>query len=156
MAAVDDLTALLARDAHQLDRLAELLENERTCLAQSDLSALDALAREKNDLLGALSERANLKTRALIRMGYRPEAGDPARFIRSAGFSELLALWQDAENKLQACQALNQTNGRVIGHLQKRLSGLIDIFRGTTGQQALYGAQGQQDTVPNRTILANA
>ena len=89
-------------------------------------------------------------------MGYRPENGEPSRFIQSAGLSELFDLWQQADQKLRACQALNQTNGRVIGHLQKRLSRLTDIFRGSTGQQKLYGAKGQQTSVSSTTVLASA
>lgn len=89
-------------------------------------------------------------------MGYRPESGEPSRFIRSAGFSDLFELWQEADQKLRTCQTLNQTNGRVISHLQKRLSRLTDIFRGATGQQKLYGAQGQQTTVSSSTVLASA
>jgi flagella synthesis protein FlgN len=156
MAAIDDLKTLLSQDISQLGTLADILEREKTCLANSDLRQLEALTKEKNDLLGAVRERAKQKIRTLVQMGYRPESGEPSRFIRSAGFSDLFQLWQEAEQKLRACQTLNQTNGRVISHLQKRLSKLTDIFRGATGQQKLYGAQGQQTTVSSRTVLASA
>ncbi|WP_372995776.1 flagella synthesis protein FlgN [Marinobacter sp.] len=156
MAAIDDLKTLLSQDISQLETLADILDREKSCLAKSDLRQLDALTKEKNDLLSALRERAKQKIRTLVQMGYRPESGDPSRFIRSAGSAELFNLWQDADRKLRACQTLNQTNGRVIAHLQKRLSRLTDIFRGATGQQKLYGAQGQQTTVSSSTVLASA
>ena len=156
MAAIDDLKTLLSQDISQLDTLADILGREKTCLANSDLRQLEALTKEKNDLLGAVRERAKQKIRTLVQMGYRPESGEPSRFIRSAGFSELFQLWQEADQKLRACQTLNQTNGRVISHLQKRLSKLTDIFHGATGQQKLYGAKGQQTTVSSSTVLASA
>lgn len=156
MAAIDDLKTYLSQDVSQLEVLADVLNREKTCLANSDLRQLETLTKEKNDLLAAIRERAKQKIRTLVQMGYRPESGDPSRFIRSAGFSDLFELWQDADRKLKACQTLNQTNGRVISHLQKRLSRLTDIFRGATGQQKLYGAQGQQTTVSSRTVLASA
>ena len=156
MAAIDDLKTLLSQDISQLETLADVLGKEKTCLANSDLRQLDALTREKNDLLGAVRERAKQKIRTLVQMGYRPESGEPSRFIRSAGFSDLFELWQEADQKLRTCQTLNQTNGRVISHLQKRLSRLTDIFRGATGQQKLYGAQGQQTPVSSSTVLASA
>ena len=124
MAAIDDLKTLLSQDISQLETLADVLGKEKTCLANSDLRQLDALTREKNDLLGAVRERAKQKIRTLVQMGYRPESGEPSRFIRSAGFSDLFELWQEADQKLRTCQTLNQTNGRVISHLQKRLSRL--------------------------------
>lgn len=156
MAAIDDLKNLLSQDISQLDTLADILDREKACLASSDLQALNALTKEKNDLLSAIRERARQKIRTLVQMGYRPESGEPSRFIRSAGLSDLDQLWQDADRKLRACQTLNQTNGRVISHLQKRLSRLTDIFRGSTSQPKLYGAHGEQTTVSSRTVLASA
>ena len=156
MAAIDDLKNLLPQDISQLDTLADILDREKACLASSDLQALNALTKEKNDLLSAVRERARQKIRTLVQMGYRPESGEPSRFIRSAGLSDLDQLWQDADRKLRACQSLNQTNGRVISHLQKRLTRLTDIFRGSTSQPKLYGAHGEQTTVSSRTVLASA
>lgn len=156
MAAIDDLKTLLLQDVSQLETLADILGKEKTCLASSDLSQLDILTKEKNDLLAEIRERAKQKIRTLVQMGYRPESGEPSRFIRSAGFSDLFELWQEANEKLRTCQTLNQTNGRVISHLQKRLARITDIFRGAAGQQKLYGAQGQQTTVSSTTVLASA
>ena len=156
MAAIDDLKTLLSQDVSQLDVLADILGREKNCLATSDLQALNELTREKNDLLGAIRERAKQKIRTLVQMGYRPESGEPSRFILSAGLSELYQLWQEADQKLRACQTLNQNNGRVITHLQKRLTRLTDIFRGANGQQTLYGARGEQTAVSSRTVLASA
>ncbi len=156
MAAIDDLKTLLSQDVSQLDTLAGILGREKTCLATSDLEALNELTREKNDLLGAIRERAKQKIRTLVQMGYHPESGEPSRFIRSAGLSDLFQLWQEADQKLRACQTLNQNNGRVITHLQKRLTRLTDIFRGANGQQKLYGARGEHTTVSSRTVLASA
>lgn len=156
MAAIDDLKTFLAQDISQLDELADLLGKEKTLLGNSDLRQLEALTQEKNRLLGAIRERAKQKIRTLVQMGYRPENGEPSRFIRSAGLIDVTELWQQADSKLKTCQALNQTNGRVISHLQKRLSRLTDIFRGATGQQKLYGARGEQTSVSSSTVLASA
>lgn len=156
MAAIDDLKTLLAQDISQLDELAAVLGREKSLLGNSDLRQLEALTQEKNRLLGAIRERAKQKIRTLVQMGYRPENGEPSRFIRSAGLIDVTELWQQADSKLKTCQALNQTNGRVISHLQKRLSRLTDIFRGATGQQKLYGARGEQTSVSSSTVLASA
>lgn len=156
MAAIDDLKTLLAQDISQLDELADVLGREKSLLGNSDLRQLEALTQEKNCLLGAIRERAKQKIRTLVQMGYRPENGEPSRFIRSAGLIDVTELWQQADSKLKTCQALNQTNGRVISHLQKRLSRLTDIFRGATGQQKLYGARGEQTSVSSSTVLASA
>lgn len=156
MAAIDELKSLLSEDVRQLTQLAELLEQEKASLAGSDIKAIEPLTREKNLLLDQIRERARRKIRLLVDMGYRPESGNPSRFILSAGLSDLNDLWQTADRQLKACQELNSVNGRVIIHLQKRLGRLTDIFRGTAGQQKLYGAQGQQTSVGHTTVLASA
>jgi len=156
MAAIDDLKNLLSLDIRQLETLADILKNEKSSLSDSDTKALEALTREKNAVLGEIRERAKQKIRTLVAMGFRPDSGDPSRFIRSAGLDELYALWQEADSKLRECHTLNENNGRIINHLQKRLTRLTDIFRGASGQQKLYGAKGQQTTVSSRTVLASA
>lgn len=156
MAAIDDLKNFLLLDIHQLEKLTDILRKEKIYLSASETKALDALTREKNAILGEIRERAKQKIHALVAMGFRPDSGNPSRFIRSAGLEEIYILWQEADSKLKECHALNENNGRIINHLQKRLTRLTDIFRGASGQQKLYGAKGQQTTVSNRTVLASA
>lgn len=156
MAAIDELKELLAGDIRQLDILADILNQEKTCLSNSDVRKLGSLTSEKNTLLEQIRESAKRKIRLLVAMGFRPDSGEPSRFIRSAGLPDLLALWEEADRRLKNCQEVNQINGRVISHMQKRLSRLTDIFRGVSGHQKLYGAQGEQKAVSHSTILASA
>ncbi|MGM0769889.1 MAG: flagella synthesis protein FlgN [Pseudomonadota bacterium] len=156
MAAIDELNNLLSQDIRQLQTLADLLEQEKSCLASSDMRALETITAEKNAVLEQVRARAKQKIHHLVAIGYRPESGAPSRFIRSAGLTELAELWAQANERLTFCQELNRNNGRVISHLQKRLTRLTDIFRGASSQQKLYGAHGEQTGVSNRTILASA
>ncbi|MBO6851749.1 MAG: flagellar protein FlgN [Marinobacter sp.] len=156
MAAIDELKDLLSQDIRQLQNLAELLEQEKSCLSTSDMASLQSLTGEKNAILQAIRDRAKQKIHHLVAMGYRPESGAPSRFIRSAGLTELSTLWAEANERLTFCQELNQNNGRVISHLQKRLARLTDIFRGASSQQKLYGSHGEQTGLSDRTILASA
>ncbi|MFL1465858.1 flagella synthesis protein FlgN [Marinobacter sp. DUT-3] len=156
MAAIDELKDLLSQDIRQLDALADILEQEKSCLSSSDMQALQAITTEKNTLLDQIRGRARQKIHTLVAMGYRPESGAPSRFIRSAGLSDLASLWSQANERLTFCQEINQNNGRVISHMQKRLSRLTDIFRGASSQQKLYGAHGEQTGASQRTILASA
>ncbi|WP_420391091.1 flagella synthesis protein FlgN [Marinobacter sp.] len=156
MAAIDELKDLLSQDIRQLESLADVLQQEKACLSTSDIRKLETLTGEKNTLLGQIRDRAKLKIRLLVSMGFRPENGAPSRFILSAGLSDVYDLWQGADERLKTCHQLNSNNGRVVSHLQKRLSRLTDIFRGVAGHQTLYGAQGEQKAVSHRTVLASA
>lgn len=156
MAAIDELKDLLSQDIRQLESLADILEQEKACLSSSDTQALQTITTEKNTVLDQIRARAKQKIHTLVAMGYRPESGAPSRFIRSAGLSDLAELWSQANERLAFCQEINRNNGRVISHMQKRLSRLTDIFRGASGQQKLYGAHGEQTGDSQRTILASA
>lgn len=156
MAAIDELKTLLSTDIRQLETLADVLSQEKDVLSSSDIRPLQDITTEKNTILAEVRERAKQKIRLLVSMGYRPDAGEPSRFIRASGEEDLYQLWKAADQKLRACHDLNQNNGRVVGHLQKRLNRLTDIFRGASSQQKLYGAKGEQTNVSNSTILASA
>lgn len=156
MAAIDELKSLLSEDIRQLDTLADVLSQEEQVLSSPDITPLQDLTVQKNDILAQVRDRAKQKIRLLASMGYRPDAGEPSRFIRASGEEGLHQLWKAADQKMRICHDLNQNNGRVVGHLQKRLNRLTDIFRGASAQQKLYGARGEQTSVSNRTILASA
>ncbi|WP_166263668.1 flagella synthesis protein FlgN [Marinobacter caseinilyticus] len=156
MAAIDELKQLLIDDAGDLDQLADLLKEEKLMLKGSDIRAVETLTQHKNVILERVRERAKQKIHRLVAMGYRPQNGEPSRFIRSAGMAELTTLWLSAEQRLKTCHQLNTINSRVVSHLQKRLSILSDIFRGSAGQAKLYGAKGQQTNLGQRNILASA
>ncbi|MGC8120536.1 flagella synthesis protein FlgN [Marinobacter sp. VGCF2001] len=156
MNAHEQLNTLLREDIGQLETLADVLRREKAALAAADVSPLQEVTAEKNRLLEGVRERAKTKIRLLVSMGYKPNAGEPSRFIRAGGLDELYELWKMADKRLRECQAINQNNGRVLGHMQKRLSKLTEIFRGASAQQKLYGAQGQQTNVSSTNILASA
>lgn len=156
MSNINELKDLLRQDIQQLAALGDLLEQEQTLLSGTDVRSLASVTQEKNQHLNQIRERAKVKIRVLVAMGFRPDKGDPSRFLRSAGLDDAVLLWEEASASLEQCQTINQANGRVISHLQKRLSKLTEIFRGATGQDKLYGAKGQEEAVSHSNVLASA
>lgn len=156
MSTVDKLQSLLKADVDQLQQLRDLLEEERTLLAGANVREIEPLTARKDQLLEAIRERARQKVRLLVEMGFRPDQGHPSRFIRSAGLTDLYQSWEQAQSALADCHALNRQNSKIVSHLQTRLARLTDIFRGSSSQQKLYGASGQQTSVGQRNILASA
>jgi flagella synthesis protein FlgN len=156
MTAHEQLKAILQEDIRQLESLAEVLHQEKSVLSSADIQPLQEMTSRKKQILEGIRDRAKKKIHLLVNMGYKPNAGEPSRFIRAAGMDELHQLWKEADTRLRECQAVNQNNGRILGHLQKRLSRLTDIFRGASAQQKLYGAKGQQTNVSSTNILASA
>lgn len=156
MSNINELKDLLSQDIQQLAALGDLLVQEQTLLSGTDVRSLASVTQEKNQHLNQIRERAKVKIRLLVAMGFRPDKGDPSRFLRSAGLDDAVQLWEEASARLEQCQTINRANGRVISHLQKRLSKLTEIFRGATGQDKLYGAKGQEEAVSHSNVLASA
>jgi len=156
MAAINELKSLLSEDVRELDSLADILAQEKEVLRSADVASLEKITEQKNTILEGIRDRAKQKIRLLVNIGYKPDAGAPSRFIRTSGLDELYELWTAADSKLRFCQSVNENNGRVVGHLQKRLGRLTDILRGSSAQQKLYGAKGQQTGVSSSTMLASA
>lgn len=156
MSNLDELNDLLTQDIRQLETLGNILAKEKSLLSGPDVRSLADLTEEKNLHLNQIRERAKAKIRLLVAMGFRPDQGEPSRFLRSAGLDDTVALWSEASDRLAQCQVLNQANGRVMSHLQKRLARLTEIFRGATGQDKLYGAKGQEEAVSHSNVLASA
>ncbi|MDX5298663.1 MAG: flagellar protein FlgN [Gammaproteobacteria bacterium] len=153
---VIQLKQLLEQDLVTLSQLQATLADERKALDSRDTAVLQKITHDKDALLNQLRERARSKVCTLVNIGYRPEKGHPGDFIRASGVRPLIDLWEQAERGLRDVQFQNEVNGRVIGHLQRRLARLADIMRGKAQQPKLYGAQGQERSVGHTSVLASA
>lgn len=153
---IESLKKRLISDTQDLKTLKALLEQEKGLLASSQIQELEPLTNRKNDLLNRIRESARQKIHLLVQIGFRPDQGEPSRFIASLGDEGLLICWQGAHQALVDCQFHNEVNGRIVSHLQRRVSRLSDIIRGKDMQPALYGASGKQQHMGGGHILASA
>lgn len=155
----ETLDQLLRKDEANLDRLAEVLEQEHQALAGNEMGQLEQATSEKNELLDALRDRAKQKIRVLARMGYRPDSGQAiSAFLReqAGAQSTLMERWEGAQKRLNECQYRNEVNGRILGHLQRRLSRISDIIRGAGQQQSLYGSTGESHSLTQSQVFVSA
>ena len=155
---VDELKSLLKRDLANLDQLEKTLETEHEALSRNDMEHLDQAREQKDELLKAIRERAKRKIHILVNMGYRPDSGRAASaFLREeTGDEGLITAWQEAQKKLEACQRRNAVNGRIINHMQRRLTRISDIIRGSNPNQSLYGSGGETRSLNASNVLTTA
>lgn len=148
----------LQSDLHTFSKLRELLDSEKAALRVNDIPLIAALAANKQTLLDQTRESARQKIRLLVKMGYRPDVGDPARFLAGAGLTALAENWHACQKGLADCKQINEVNGRVIVHMQRRTEQLASILRGAASgrQQTLYGQSGRTHSLTHSTILASA
>jgi len=153
---IDQLAALLNTDLQSLDLLDAALQQEHQALEKNTSEALESATREKNALLEQLRERARQKVHLLVDLGYRPDKGAPSAFLEHNGApARMLELWHRAQSRLEDCQRQNAVNGRIISHMQRRLTRMADILRGNDRSQRLYGAAGQTQNLNHNSVLAS-
>lgn len=158
-ATFETLDQLLKQDETSLAQLADILDQEHAALANNDMEALEKASSEKDELLGALRERAREKIHALAQLGYRPDSGKAAsEFLMEqvGAASPLVERWQSAREKLSECQHRNAVNGRILSHLQRRLGRISSIIRGADQKQSLYGSAGESHSLTNSQVFASA
>lgn len=154
---IDGLKSLLRKDEANLERLLTVLESEHEALAGNDMAALESATSEKDSLLNAIRERAKRKIRLLVELGYHPDSGQAASaFLReNANDPELLERWERAQAQLDRCQQKNAVNGRILGHLQRRVTRISDIIRGADSNQSLYSSGGETRSLNHSHVLAS-
>ena len=155
----ETLDQLLKKDETNLARLAEVLEQEHAALADNDMATLEQATSEKNDLLDALRDRARKKIHLLAQLGYHPDSGQAAsEFLMEhlGADSTLMERWRSAQQQLSECQHRNAVNGRILGHLQRRLWRISDIIRGADQKQSLYGSAGESRSLTDSQVFASA
>lgn len=154
---IDGLKSLLRKDEANLEQLLTVLESEHQALAINDMTALENATSEKDALLKAIRERAKRKIRLLVDLGYRPDSGQaPSEFLREiSNDQELLARWEQAQTQLDQCQRKNAVNGRILGHLQRRVTRISDIIRGADRNQSLYSSGGETRSLNHSHVLAS-
>ena len=155
---LDGLKSLLRRDEGDLEKLTGVLATEHQALAGNDMTALEQATNEKDELLKAVRERARRKIRLLAQLGYSPDSGEsPGTFLeRVCADAGLIEQWHSTRKRLEHCQHRNSVNGRILGHLQRRLARISDIIRGADRNQSLYGSGGEAHSLNPRHVLASA
>ncbi len=156
MAATDDLIRQLDTDIQILTQLRSLLEEERSALETNAVESIQEIHPQKAMCLDQLRESARKKVHFLVQLGFRPDAGEAFQFVRSLDNPELVERWVQAQDALQHCQFVNEVNGRVIAHLQRRVDRLTEILRGQSTQPKLYGKAGKETGLGGSMILASA
>lgn len=154
---VDGLKSLLRKDEANLEQLLAILETEHRALASNDMTTLENATNEKDELLKAIRERAKRKIRLLTQLGYRPDSVEsPSLFLeRISGDASLMERWRRAQKQLEHCQHRNAVNGRILGHLQRRITRISDIIRGADRNQSLYGSAGETQSLNHSQVLTS-
>jgi len=153
----EHLTTLLREESELLAELEELLARESRILETSDVQALEATTRARQERMGALA-RVEEQRRSLCALhGFSADR---------VGLDGLMA-WCDSQGKLLSrlrecaeravrCRDLNDRNGIVVAARLKRVEGMLDALTGRPTRSDTYGPKGYSNssTRPGRVLGA--
>lgn len=139
----EHLTTLLREESELLAQLEELLARESRVLETSDIQALEATTRARQERMGALARIEEQRRSLCAAHGFSADR---------VGLDGLIA-WCDTEGKLLSrlrecaeravrCRDLNDRNGIVVAGRLKRVEGMLDALTGRPTRSDTYGPKG--------------
>lgn len=146
---IDDMTRLLDRQVEALTVVLDVLEQERTALAERDVDAVARLSERKHGSLAAVDE---LETRR------REIAPSLAAMEMLTEVPNVARRWEKLLDLTRRCRELNDGNGRLIRRQQRRVESTLQLLRGgESPREATYGPDGENRRAggPNRPPIAS-
>lgn len=141
-----ELQKILEKDRTQLDALAALLLEEKTCLEKRDLERLAALLQQKQTLIASL-ERDDRARRQLLAKAGLPDSQASLPRLRellsgNAEHQALAELIASLETRLQNCRELTETNAIIVHRSRINTQRTLGILRGPAALDNLYTSYG--------------
>src|SRR5690606_26037186 len=155
-----ELQKILEKDRTQLDALAALLSEEKTCLENRDLEQLNTLLQQKQTLIASLERDDRARRQLLIKAGL-PDNQTSLPQLRAllagnAEYQPLAELIESIEMRLQHCRDLTETNAIIVHRSRLNTQRTLSILRGPDALNNLYTSHGSTTGTPIKRDLGNA
>ena len=150
IASPSDLAKNLEAELRAYQDFIQALQTEQDALVQGNIDPLLELARIKSEKVVLLSRLAESRTRFLSAQGYAQEHGGMAKWLqqqRGGGIPQIAELWQQLLALAENAQQLNQINGSMIDTRLRNNQQALAILQAAAKQSALYGPDGQTQTL---------
>ena len=150
IASPSDLVKNLEAELRAFQDFIQVLQTEQDALVQGNVDPLLELARIKSEKVVLLSQLAESRTRFLSAQGCSQEHGGMAKWLqqqRDGGNPQIAELWQQLLALAENAQQLNQINGSMIDTRLRNNQQALAILQTAAKQSALYGPDGQTQSL---------
>lgn len=120
-----------------------ILEKEQETLVKGEIERLEALASDKAQMVGQLTELAERRNRYLSSVGLTADRKGMEAWLVNGSNAKLAAAWGDLLQQMQAAQQLNRTNGEIIAARLQHNQQALAALQQAAGAAPLYGPSGQ-------------
>ncbi|MCO7516125.1 flagellar protein FlgN [Pseudomonas guariconensis] len=136
------LLQLIENDIAPTQQLLELLQNEAVALHGRDMAMLEHILARKQSLIALLEQQGQRRNHLLTSLGLSADrAGVQALAAQSPNGAVLLQQLDVLSQLMDACQKVNETNGRIIQVQQHATANQIRILMGGDSP-SLYDSRG--------------
>ncbi|MBK4990252.1 MULTISPECIES: flagella synthesis protein FlgN [unclassified Pseudomonas] len=136
------LLQLIEEDIAPMQELLELLQNEAVALHGRDMPLLEQILARKQSLIILLEQHGQRRSQLLASLGLSADrAGVQAVADTSVHGEAMLQRLDMLSQLMEACQQVNQTNGRIIQVQQHVTNNQVRILMGGDSP-SLYNSRG--------------
>lgn len=136
------LLQLIEEDIAPMQELLELLQNEAVALHGRDMPLLEQILARKQSLIILLEQHGQRRSQLLVSLGLSADrAGVQAVADTSVHGEAMLQRLDMLSQLMEACQQVNQTNGRIIQVQQHVTNNQVRILMGGDSP-SLYNSRG--------------
>lgn len=133
----NDIIASLEKGITQNTLLEDLLIKEKLALEENEITTLKVLIDSKTNILNTI-ETLNVSRSELFKecgLAYNKIGlHQLSQHLSTPIFNTVVQLWGEMHDSLEHCQTLNNVNGRIINHSQKRNAKIMHLLRGSKNQ----------------------
>ncbi len=148
------LLQLIEDDIAPMQELLELLQKEAIALHGRDMAPLENILARKQSLIVLLEQQGLRRNNLLASLGLSPDRAGVEAVAAQSPNGELLLQQLDVISQLmQACQQLNETNGRIIQVQQHVTNNQIRILMGGEAP-SLYDSRGSTSPLTKPRALS--
>ncbi|MFK0343101.1 MULTISPECIES: flagella synthesis protein FlgN [Pseudomonas] len=148
------LLQLIEDDIAPMQELLDLLQKEAIALHGRDMAPLENILARKQSLIVLLEQQGLRRNNLLVSLGLSPDRAGVEAVAAQSPNGELLLQQLDVISQLmQACQQLNETNGRIIQVQQHVTNNQIRILMGGDSP-SLYDSRGSTSPLAKPRALS--
>lgn len=141
-----ELQKLLEKDRTQLDMLAQLLLEEKSCLEKRDLEQLNVLLQKKQQILTSIEHDDHARRQLLAKAGLKDNQTSLPKLRQLLGkspdYAVLVELIENVENRLLRCRELTEINSAIVHRSRISTQRTLGILRGPDSHHGLYTSHG--------------
>lgn len=133
----------IAPETKAIDLLLNLLEQEQQSLITGHIQSMSQIIEQKSKTLLDINQYAHQRYKTLTHLGFKGNEEGMQQWLNKHATKNVQSAWLAAQQALVKGKELNRINGILINKHMQRTQQMLNVMQQKTGNNTLYGANGQ-------------